>query len=68
MITKNVGNVDRVIRLVAGLALAFGAYRASGPAVYVLYAASGIAVLTGLVGWCGLYTLLGVNTCRIDKP
>lgn len=66
--TKNVGNVDRVIRIVAALALGFGAYKAAGPAMYILGAAAVIALVTGLVGWCGLYTLIGVNTCRIDKP
>ncbi len=68
MITKNIGSVDRVIRLAAGLALGFAAYRAAGPAVYILGGAAVIALATGLVGWCGLYSLLGVNTCKIDKP
>ena len=68
MITKNVGNIDRVIRIVAAFALGFGAYKADGPAVWIIGAAAVIALFTGLVGWCGLYTLLGVNTCRIDKP
>jgi hypothetical protein len=68
MITKNIGEIDRVIRIIAGLALGFAAYKAAGPAVYILGAAAVIALATGLVGWCGLYTLLGVNTCKIDKP
>lgn len=69
MITKNVGNIDRVIRIVAGVALGFGAYKADGPAMYIIGAAAAVALLTGLVGWCGLYTLLGINTCKIgDKP
>lgn len=68
MITKNVGSVDRVIRIIAGLALVLAAYRSAGPAVYILGGASVIALVTGLVGWCGLYTLLGINTCKIDKP
>lgn len=68
MITKNVGGLDRVIRIIAGLALFFGAYRTGGSAAIVLGAAGAVALLTGLVGWCGLYTLLGVKTCKIDKP
>ena len=68
MITKNVGNADRIIRVVAGAALAYGAYIAAGPAVYILGAAAAVALITGLVGWCGLYTLVGINTCKIDKP
>jgi hypothetical protein len=68
MITKNVGNIDRVIRLAAAVALGFGAYRTAGPAMYILAAAAVIALATGLLGWCGLYSLIGVNTCSIDKP
>ena len=68
MITKNVGGIDRVVRIAAGLALVFAAYRTGGPAAYILGLAAIIALATGLVGWCGLYVLLGVNTCKIDKP
>jgi hypothetical protein len=27
-----------------------------------------IALVTGIVGWCGLYTLFGWNTCPVSKP
>lgn len=66
MFKKNVGNIDRIIRVIAGAALAFGAYRAEGPAVYILAAAAGAAVITGLIGYCGLYALFGINTCKVD--
>lgn len=66
MINKNVGNIDRIIRVVAGLGLAFGAFRADGPAVYILAVASGAAIMTGLIGYCGLYALFGINTCKVD--
>jgi hypothetical protein len=26
-----------------------------------------VPLLTGLLGWCGLYTLLGLNTCPMKK-
>ena len=68
MLTKNVGNTDRVIRIVAGLALFFAAYTTGGTAAIVLTIAGVLALATGLVGWCGLYALLGFNTCKIDKP
>jgi hypothetical protein len=66
MFKKNVGNIDRVIRFIAGLALAYGAYAASGLAVYILGVASAAALITGVIGYCGLYTLLGINTCKVD--
>ena len=68
MITKNVGNADRVIRVAASLALGFAAFNTAGPAAVILGFAAAVALITGLVGWCGLYALLGVNTCKIDKP
>lgn len=68
MITKNVGNFDRVVRMVAGASLVFAAYITGGTAAYILAAAGLMAFITGLVGWCGVYTLLGINTCTVDKP
>lgn len=68
MITKNVGKPDRAIRLVVGAALAYASYASSGVAAVILGVASAGAILTGLIGFCGLYTLLGVNTCRVEKP
>lgn len=68
MITRNIGGADRVIRLAAGLALGFAAYQTGGGAAIILGIAGAMAFVTGLVGWCGLYTLLGINTCKADKP
>ena len=60
--TKNVGGIDRVLRIVAGLALiALAATGQIGAWCWL-----GIIVLgTGLFSFCGAYTLLGVNTCPI---
>ncbi|MBI5745330.1 MAG: DUF2892 domain-containing protein [Elusimicrobia bacterium] len=66
MFKKNVGNIDRVLRVIAGLGLAFGAYRAEGPALYILGVAASAAIITGFIGYCGLYTLFGINTCKVD--
>jgi ABC-type branched-subunit amino acid transport system permease subunit len=57
---KNVGGVDRVLRIVAGLVLmALAATGVVGPWGWL-----GVIVLaTGLFSFCGAYTLLGVNTC-----
>lgn len=60
---KNVGKIDRGIRvfLGAGIAVLFYANKLSGPSAYVLLVIAGILVITGLVGWCPLYALLGVK-------
>ena len=56
---KNVGQIDRVIRIVAGLAIiGVGVYMQSW------WGAVGVVLLgTGLMGWCPPYALLGINSC-----
>ncbi|MDD2933843.1 MAG: DUF2892 domain-containing protein [Methylotenera sp.] len=57
----NVGGIDRVLRIVAGLALIAWVLLANGPA----WAWIGVVPLaTGLISFCGLYTILGINTCK----
>lgn len=59
---SNVGGIDRVLRIVAGLVLiALAAMGFVGPWGYL-----GVIVLaTGVFSFCGLYALLGINTCPI---
>ncbi len=68
MLTKNVGKPDRVIRIIVGMALGVAAYLTGGTAGLIMGIAAAVALLTGILSWCGLYSLLGINTCRIDKP
>jgi len=58
---KNIGNTERVVRVVAGIGILSLAF--VGPASPWGYL--GLApILTGLVGWCPPYTLLGIDTSR----
>jgi ABC-type branched-subunit amino acid transport system permease subunit len=58
--TANVGGIDRILRIVAGLALI--ALAATG--VVGAWGYLGVIVLaTGVFSFCGAYTLLGINTC-----
>lgn len=62
--TANVGGIDRVLRIVAGLVLI--ALAATG--VVGAWGYLGVIVLaTGVFRFCGAYTLLGINTCAM-KP
>jgi hypothetical protein len=58
---KNVGSLDRALRIVAGLALiALAATGTVGPWGWI-----GIVPLgTALLGWCPAYTLFGIKTCK----
>ena len=60
--TKNVGGIDRVIRIVGGLALAISAaLGVLGPWAWL-----GLILLaTGVFSFCLPYKLFGFNTCSI---
>ena len=59
----NVGGIDKVLRIVAGLGLIAWALM-GGP----VWAWIGVVPLaTGLIGWCPAYPLLGMNTCGMKK-
>jgi len=61
----NVGGIDRVVRLLAGLALiAVGALGlVAGPWDIVAIAAGAVFALTSVVKFCPLYILFGINSC-----
>lgn len=62
--TKNVGGIDRTLRIVVGLALiAAAATGMLGAWAYI----GVVPLLTGLMGWCPPYALLGFNTCAVKK-
>jgi hypothetical protein len=61
--SANVGNIDRIIRILAGLALIAWALM-GGP----VWAWIGVVPLTtGLFKFCPAYSLLGINTCGLKK-
>ena len=61
---KNEGSTDRIIRVIIGLALL--SLTVIGPqSPWGLIGL--IPLITGLVGFCPLYKLFGLNTCPIRK-
>ena len=62
--TRNVGSIDRGLRIVAGLALlGLGAF---GPLGW--WGLIGLVPLaTGLMSSCPAYSLLGMNTCAAAR-
>lgn len=66
---KNMGMVDRVLRISGGAILA-GLYVSdivTGPVGIALLVVAGILILTSLVSFCPLYSVLGLNSQRQKK-
>ncbi len=60
--SKNEGTVDRVLRVILGLVLLSLVF--VGP--QTLWGLIGIIPLvTGLVGTCPVYSVLGISTCKV---
>ena len=62
----NMGTTDKVIRIVLAAAIA-GLYLGgviSGTIAIVGLAVVGIFVLTSLIGFCPLYAIFGLSTCK----
>lgn len=59
----NVHPIERVLRITVGLLIISLAFW--GPSNY-WFLLGVIPVVTGLIGWCPMYKMLGVNTCRVD--
>jgi hypothetical protein len=61
---KNVGKVDRIIRVVVGIILV-------GNVFYALHHPIGwlgvILIVTGIVGTCPLYSIIGINTRPLSE-
>jgi Protein of unknown function (DUF2892) len=66
---KNMGNTDRLIRvLLAGvLAYLYFSGTVTGTIGLVLVVLGGVFVLTSLVGFCPLYAPFGISTCPAKK-
>jgi hypothetical protein len=64
IMTRNVGSVDKTIRVVVGLLIAvLGIYFQSWWGLVAI-----VPLATALLNFCPLYTLVGCNTCAGKKP
>lgn len=58
---KNVGGVDRAVRIVVGLGILSLAF--VGPQTPWGYIGL-VPLVTGLIGWCPAYLPFGIKTCK----
>lgn len=67
---KNVGTIDRIVRLIVGAVLIAYALGLVAPDTgYNVWGWIGIVpVLTAFVSFCPLYRVLGIRTCSKDAP
>lgn len=61
---KNVGMIDRIVRIILGLLLigVFVMNYVPSPLSYLVAIIGLILLMTGAMGSCGLYSLLGMST------
>jgi hypothetical protein len=66
---NNMGNIDRIIRVVLGLALGAAYFLGwvSGTAGYVVLALGVIFIVTSAINFCPLYAVFGINTCPVKQ-
>ena len=60
----NVGTIDRAARVVVGLGLVVAAYAdALGPWAWI----GVVPLVTGIIGTCPMYRVLGIDTCGLRR-
>jgi hypothetical protein len=66
---KNMGNADRIIRILIAAVFAYLYFGGvvTGTAGIILLVLGGVFVLTSLISFCPLYSIVGLNTCPAKK-
>lgn len=59
---KNVGTIDMIVRLVIGVVIGVWGLMTSNWLGLIAI----VPVATGLINFCPLYSILGMNTCKIS--
>ncbi|MBI3136743.1 MAG: DUF2892 domain-containing protein [Bacteroidetes bacterium] len=65
---KNVGTADRVIRFIIAAVLVglFIGNIVTGTVGIILLVLAAVFVVTSIIGFCPLYALFGIKTCKTD--
>lgn len=65
---RNVGTLDRALRALVGILALLGAFVLGWFSGWMVWAAAAVGVImlgTAALGFCPLYRLAGIDTCRI---
>ncbi len=68
MLKSNVGSIDRVLRVVAGLVLLAMFFVYSDASWRYVTLIGIVPLFTGLFGTCPLYSIFGISTCPAKRP
>jgi hypothetical protein len=63
---QNVGMADRIVRIILAVVFIVLALVIPGKYSVLWFIPAVIALVTGIVGWCGLYALFKWNTCPVS--
>lgn len=66
---NNMGALDKIIRVLVAAVFVYLFYteKVTGTLGYVLLVFAGVFLLTSLMSFCPLYTVLGIKTCKIKE-
>jgi hypothetical protein len=66
---NNMGVLDKIIRVLVAAVFVYLFYteKITGTLGYILLVFAGVFLLTSLISFCPLYTVLGIKTCKIKE-
>jgi hypothetical protein len=64
-LTPNIGKTDQIVRIIVAIILFLISILISGWVRILLVVFAIILLITTLTRFCGLYKILGINTCKM---
>jgi hypothetical protein len=66
---KNVGSIDKIIRIIIAVVaiILIATCTVTGTLAIIVGIVGGAMLLTAIFGFCGLYSLIGFNSCSVKK-
>ncbi|WP_298494328.1 DUF2892 domain-containing protein [uncultured Maritimibacter sp.] len=68
MFKTNESTTDRIIRAIVGVAALVVFFLNQGTTLgWIALVVAALALFTAAVGWCALYSVFGINTCKVKS-